>query len=70
VLEVVTLLCQVAGVDVQPDVQGQGTPHGEIDRQFVDSTKLRERTGWRPQVALEEGLRRTVEWYRTHPSNP
>jgi CDP-glucose 4,6-dehydratase len=67
VLEVVGLLCQVAGADVTPDVRGQGTPHGEIDRQYVDSTKLRERTGWRPEVGLEEGLRRTVEWYRAHP---
>jgi len=67
VLEVVSLLCRVAGSDVEPDVRGAGTPHGEIDRQFVDSTKLRERTGWRPQVELEEGLRRTVEWYRAHP---
>ncbi|MFL5843968.1 MAG: NAD-dependent epimerase/dehydratase family protein [Solirubrobacteraceae bacterium] len=67
VLEVVALLCQVAGADVEPDVQGSGTPHAEIDRQYVDSTKLRELTGWRPQVALDEGLRRTVEWYRAHP---
>ncbi|MCW2991016.1 MAG: NAD-dependent epimerase/dehydratase [Solirubrobacterales bacterium] len=67
VLEVVDLLCRVAGTDVTPDVQGSGTPHAEIDRQYVDSTKLRELTGWRPQVGLEEGLRRTVEWYRAHP---
>jgi CDP-glucose 4,6-dehydratase len=67
VLEVVDLLCRVAGTDVRPDVQGTGTPHAEIDRQYVDSTKLRELTGWRPQVGLEEGLRRTVEWYRAHP---
>jgi CDP-glucose 4,6-dehydratase len=65
--EVVALLCKVAGTDVQPDIRGQGTPAGEIDRQWVDSTKLRERTGWRPEVSLEEGLRRTVEWYRAHP---
>ena len=67
VLEVVALLCRVAGTDVEPDVQGAGTPHAEIDRQYVDSTKLRELTGWRPEVGLEEGLRRTVEWYRAHP---
>ncbi len=67
VREVVATLCRVAGTDVEPDVQGTGTPHGEIDRQFVDSTKLRERTGWRPEVSLEDGLRRTVEWYRAHP---
>jgi CDP-glucose 4,6-dehydratase len=67
VLEVVSLVCRVAGSDVQPDVRGSGTPSGEIDRQFVDSTKLRELTGWAPVVGLEEGLQRTVDWYRRHP---
>jgi CDP-glucose 4,6-dehydratase len=67
VREVVELLIEVAGADVVPDYQGTGTPSGEIDRQFVDSTKLRSLTGWAPQVDLREGLRRTVEWYRAHP---
>jgi dTDP-D-glucose 4,6-dehydratase len=22
--------------------------------------------GWRPQIAIEEGLRRSVEWYRAN----
>jgi CDP-glucose 4,6-dehydratase len=67
VLEVVELVCRAAGTDVAPDVRGTGTPHGEIDRQYVDSTQLRELTGWAPQVSLEEGVRRTVDWYRAHP---
>ncbi|MCW3066917.1 MAG: NAD-dependent epimerase/dehydratase [Solirubrobacterales bacterium] len=67
VREVVDLICKVAGSDVEPDIRGTGTPKGEIDRQYVDSTKLRTLTGWRPEVELEEGLRRTVEWYRSHP---
>jgi len=33
----------------------------------VDPTKLRELTGWRAQVSLEDGLSRTLEWYRGHP---
>jgi CDP-glucose 4,6-dehydratase len=67
VREVVELVCRVAGADVEPDIRGTGTLEGEIDRQWVDSTKLRERTGWRPEVGLEEGLARTVAWYREHP---
>jgi CDP-glucose 4,6-dehydratase len=67
VREVVDLICKVAGSDVEPDIRGTGTPAGEIDRQYVDSTKLRTLTGWRPAVELEEGLRRTVDWYRAHP---
>jgi CDP-glucose 4,6-dehydratase len=64
VLEVVELMCRVAGTGVEPDVRGRGTPPGEITRQWVDSTKLRTMAGWEPRVPLEEGLRRTVEWYR------
>jgi len=67
VREVVELIAGVADSGIEPDFQGAGNPDGEIDRQFVDSTKLRELTGWRPEVDLEHGLRRTLEWYREHP---
>ena len=67
VREVVEAIVAAAGADVEPDFQGAGNPDGEIDRQFVDSSKLGELTGWRPRVGLEDGLRRTLEWYREHP---
>jgi CDP-glucose 4,6-dehydratase len=35
----------------------------EIDRQFLDSTAIREQLGWRPQLELDEGLSRTFSWY-------
>lgn len=66
VREVVELVCAAAGRDVEPDIRGTGTPAGEIDRQYVDSGKLHALTGWAPRVDLEEGLRRTVAWYREH----
>jgi CDP-glucose 4,6-dehydratase len=68
VLDVIELICRLAGAAVVPEIRGDGVPHGEIDRQWVDSTRLRELTGWRPLVPLEEGLRRTIEWYREHPA--
>jgi CDP-glucose 4,6-dehydratase len=67
VREVVELIATAAGAGIEPDFQGEGNPDGEIDRQFVDSAKLRELTGWRPEVELADGLRRTLEWYRSHP---
>jgi CDP-glucose 4,6-dehydratase len=67
VAEVLELIGEVSGRDVEPEYHGTGNPAGEIDRQFVDSAKLRELTGWRPQVELREGLRRTLEWYRDNP---
>lgn len=67
VLEVLELVGEVAGSEVEPDIRGLGNPRGEIDRQYLDSAKLRGMTGWSPQVALRDGLARTVEWYREHP---
>ena len=67
VLEIVETIARVADTGIEPDVQGQGNPEGEIERQYVDSTRLRELTGWRPEFSLEDGLRRTLEWYRGHP---
>jgi CDP-glucose 4,6-dehydratase len=67
VLDVVALICRLAGGDLEPEIRGQGTPHGEIDRQWVDPAKLTALTGWRPRIELSEGLRRTIEWYREHP---
>jgi CDP-glucose 4,6-dehydratase len=68
VREVVELVCRLAGTGVEPDIRGCGAPAGEISRQYVDSTKLRSLSGWVPGTSLEEGLRRTIEWYRRYPA--
>jgi CDP-glucose 4,6-dehydratase len=67
VREVVSMICELAESDIEPDFQGTGTPPGEIDRQWLDSSKLREATGWDSGVVLGEGLGRTIAWYTEHP---
>ncbi|WP_299352014.1 dTDP-glucose 4,6-dehydratase [uncultured Shimia sp.] len=32
-------------------------------RYAIDPTRMREELGWRPSVTLEQGLRKTVDWY-------
>jgi CDP-glucose 4,6-dehydratase len=63
VRELVDRLVAVSGRDVEPDVQGEGTPHGEIDRQYLDSTAIREELGWQPSRELDDGLAAAWEWY-------
>jgi CDP-glucose 4,6-dehydratase len=63
VRDLVDTLIRVSGRDLEPDVRGEGTPAGEIDRQYLDSTAINSELGWAPQVDLDEGLRRTWEWY-------
>ena len=56
------------------DLHPQGAPHADLitfvtdrpghDRRYaIDPTRIRDELGWRPSVTVEEGLRRTVEWY-------
>ena len=36
---------------------------GHDFRYAIDATKIQTELGWKPSVTLEEGLRRTVDWY-------
>jgi CDP-glucose 4,6-dehydratase len=67
VRDVVGLIARLAGAGPGPEIRGDGNPEGEIDRQYVDAAKIRELVGWEPEVDLEDGLRRTIDWYREHP---
>jgi len=61
--DVVDRLIAVSGHEVEPDVQGAGNPHGEIHRQFLDSTAIRDELGWEPRRSLGDGLAATWDWY-------
>jgi CDP-glucose 4,6-dehydratase len=50
--------------DLELDVRGTGVPPAEIDRQFLDSSRAGSILGWQAAVDLDDGLERTVTWYR------
>lgn len=64
VREIVDTIVRLVGEGASADYRGAGVPDGEIDRQAVDPSKLQGLTGWQAQVSLEDGLRRTIDWYR------
>jgi CDP-glucose 4,6-dehydratase len=66
VRDVVARVIAAAGSDVEPDVQGEGKPPGEIDRQWLDSTAIRNELGWQPRWELDRGLAETYAWYVQH----
>lgn len=41
-----------------------GDRPGQVFRHTCDASLLRETLGWEPQVSFEEGLQRTIAWYR------
>ncbi|MDY6971688.1 MAG: GDP-mannose 4,6-dehydratase [Thermodesulfobacteriota bacterium] len=44
-----------------------GDRPGQVMRHTADWSKIREAVGWRPKTDWEEGLRRTIDWYRNNP---
>lgn len=44
------------------DILGDSTS-GEIDTQYLDCAKAESSLSWRPRIDLQQGLRRTLDWY-------
>ena len=40
-------------------------PDGQ-PRRCLDTSRAQELLGWHAQIGFEEGLKRTIDWYRTH----
>jgi CDP-glucose 4,6-dehydratase len=62
VLELVDRIGAAMGRKVEPVVQNQAS--NEIRKQYLDATKAREMLRWKPSFSLDEGLTRTIGWYR------
>ena len=63
VLKIVEKIIQAMGSDLEPEILNQAT--NEIKDQYLSAEKARVMLNWKPTFALEEGLKRTVEWYKT-----
>ena len=50
------------GTAVDFDVRNEAT--NEIPHQYLSAKRAREQLGWHPLFSLDEGLERTIEWYR------
>ncbi len=74
-LEVVHTLCDILD-ELQPRADGasyreqirfvQDRP-GHDRRYAIDASKIIDQLGWKPQESFETGIRKTVEWYLSHP---
>ena len=59
--EIADRLRALTGAEATPE-QGPAIP-GEVYRIYLDVSLIRDVLGWRASTSLEEGLRRTVEWF-------
>ena len=66
--EVLELIAGLLGVtpDVTTETERIRPTHSEVDRLCASNRRAAEVLGWAPQVSLEDGLRRTIEWVKAH----
>jgi len=60
--ELFEMLKGITGYDREP-TYGPPRP-GDLRKSILDPSKAKEILGWEPKTALEEGLKKTVEWFR------
>ena len=61
VLALVERLLALMDSKLEPEVRSEAT--NEIRHQYLSAAKARETLGWQPLFTLDEGLRRTIDWY-------
>jgi CDP-glucose 4,6-dehydratase len=62
VLEMARRVLAALGSDLEPRILGEAP--NEIQEQRLDARRAREELGWSAAFDVDEGLRRTVAWYR------
>ncbi len=64
VLQLVKKIADAMGTSVEPIVRNEAS--NEIRHQYLSAQKARDWFDWKPTFELDEGLKRTVAWYKTY----
>lgn len=64
-LEIVQLILRELGKPERLITHVEDRP-GHDRRYAIDSTKIAEKLGWKPEHTFEEGIRETIRWYLEH----
>lgn len=62
VLELVRRILGAMSSTLEPEIRNEATH--EIRHQYLSAARARAELGWRPLFDLDEGLNRTIAWYR------
>lgn len=62
VLQLVEKLLKAMGSELKPIILNEG--NNEIKHQYLSAKKAREVLAWRPIYTIDEGINKTIEWYK------
>jgi nucleoside-diphosphate-sugar epimerase len=68
--EVVAAVRRVTGRPIAARAGAHPGMPPDTERWVADTTRARELLGWRPRLALDEGLAGTIAWWRNHVGAP
>jgi CDP-glucose 4,6-dehydratase len=63
VRDLVDLILRLMGSELRPDIRNEASH--EIVHQYLSAAAARRDLGWKSGFPLEDGLRRTIQWYRS-----
>ncbi|MDQ3635249.1 MAG: NAD-dependent epimerase/dehydratase family protein [Acidobacteriota bacterium] len=52
--------------ELEPDILLKNKIKNEIDAQYLSSKKVKEYFNWSPEIPLENGLEKTIDWYSSN----
>lgn len=64
--DLAVLLAEIVGRQLSIEIDSSRFRPYDVTRLRCDNSKARKILGWKPEVELEVGLRRTVDWMRQH----
>ncbi|MBU1031590.1 UDP-glucose 4-epimerase GalE [Patescibacteria group bacterium] len=67
VIDVVKKIFRIVGYEVPIDDKGERK--GDVPSLVASAAKIKKELGWSAKVSLEEGLRKTIDFYRSRPSS-
>lgn len=64
IIDVVKKIFQIVGYEVP--YEDRGDRKGDVPELVASSTKIKNELGWEPKINLEEGLKKTIDFFRSY----
>lgn len=68
--KIAELICHEFSLDPDVYIQKQAPRPGDVMRHLGDNSKFKQITGYTPKTTIEEGIRKTVAWFKSLPFTP
>lgn len=65
-IEIIRRICSIMDVNYNDFIEFVPDRKGHDLRYAISCDKIRAHTGWSPKTSLDDGLRTTIEWYKSH----